>query len=1478
MMAKIGKRLVKISMWAAVSFMCLSLLISLAIQIPSVQHILVKKVVAIVQNHCNHRISIENVGISWLDEADFGDVEIYDFRDSLLFRSDVVEVDFSLFTLLFGKDLAVDRLMFRNSRLSLVKYDETHSLNVIEFINSLKSANAEGKKKLKVGHIEFASLQFSMNDLRKAPGSTDRMDFSHFAFDLSSIEVENLGVWEDTVLFDVHTLYGKEVNDLLIIEQFSSEVSFTRKHLVFGDLFVKTPYSQVEDFVAFTFNEPANLGYLLDSVQLDFSLNNSRISMMDLSVFSAVPRKDTAMMLSAQIKGSIPRLNISRASLQYGSSHFLGSIYLAGLPKISDTFVDLSISEAELSGEDLQPLLPILPESVVPGDVQFSGSLLGFVRDFVAKGTFQTRFGTIYSDLNLKVPGDLQNAIYRGALNVSNFNFGQLLGDTTYLDRINFSGSIDGKGLSKSRANFFLNADMTDTRINGYEYDKIHVTGQFSSNFFDGNFKIDDDNLQASAVAKMDLNPQNQVIKAEINIDTLNVDEIYLFSQDLGISTQVSLDVKGFHLDSTRGKVEFNNTSIRSDDYSTGLETFTVIKENTLGGALMTVEGPGISGEVTGDFLPTQLGKDLYRLLLDYQGYFTSDVKQVGFESDSIMTYGAKLTLETGDMSPYFGLLDLPVSVSANGLIEANFHQGKDDNLSFYAAYDTVRYGRRTFYDNTVDISASKDVDSLGVLALILISSERQDWDAVPYTTDFLCESLWFNNQIDVSLNFEQPESQGSAHVNGEIQLLQDSIKMHVLPSRILALNKEWVFSRGNQILLHNDKLLVDQLEIYHQDQAIKLSGVISDSLPTSMGVSFNAFDLQNLATLFPKRLSGTLDGAGRFTRNGKNDPLHFNSNIRIDDMHFENLLVGDFAGRSSWNTAASGLDFNFKIRREQIETIDVLGLFKPLEQEEQLEIDVDFYQANLQLLEPIFSQSLSGIGGEATGKIKVTGKVTDPKINGEGQIKSGAFTINYLNTDYKVNGGIEFDDRTISFEDVELTDRLGNKASLTGALSHVGFRSIETNVQLDAERFEMLNNTAEQSSTIYGDAYATGTVDISGPLEDLLIKATLVSEKGTRIYLPISESGEVERKEYISFVSFDEPELTTEKEEVPRLSGISLDFDIAVTPDAYAELIFDPRTGDIIRGRGRGNIQLTMDSNGELTLFGGLEVTEGAYNFTLANLGINKEFNIKPGGVISWFGDPYAGVVQLEAVYRQLASPAEWYGTETAGVQKSPVLVVLGLTESMFAPTIAFSIELENESVIQSTAGDWSSMLATINSDDQELKRQVFSLLMLRKFSRKSSFVVGGDNLGSSLSEFFSNQLSYWVNQVDDNLEVDFDLASFNQDAFNTFQLRLSYSFLDGRLRVSRDGGFANAQNPEDRNAINNVLGDWSVEYFLTQDGRLRAKMFSRVDRNTIAGSTGTTTSLEAENETGVSLQYVRSFDDFKELLGKSRKDALSQ
>jgi hypothetical protein len=599
---------------------------------------------------------------------------------------------------------------------------------------------------------------------------------------------------------------------------------------------------------------------------------------------------------------------------------------------------------------------------------------------------------------------------------------------------------------------------------------------------------------------------------------------------------------------------------------------------------------------------------------------------------------------------------------------------------------------------------------------------------------------------------------------------------------------------------------------------------------------------------------------------------------VGIKTFRIDNFLVGDISGSSIWDKDLDKLDLALDVFRVDRKTVDISGSFTPSEEENQLDLIAKFDQTNLNIIEPFTEGIFSKIAGVASGEFKISGLLSYPILRGTGVIEGGRISIDYLNTHYNFGGKFLFDDNEIGFRGLNLYDDNNNLAILDGGIFHDGFRNFVLDLRSELNNFKVLNTTIKDNDSYYGTAIVSGRLEILGDVNNLNFNAYATSNKGTKIFIPIGSTGGVEQKDFINFVSFKDTVTVRSKNDGEGFStsGIKLNFDLDITPDAYCEIIFDIKSGDIIRGRGIGKLNLQIDTQGDFNMFGDYEIQEGGYNFTLYNI-INKEFKIQPGSKITWYGDPYHAVLDIDAVYEQLASlyplmeQNENSVTETSTTsgdfkRRYPARVYLFLDGDLLAPDITFNIDIVNYPANAPTNIPGTNLNDVVNSfkfriqaDKTELERQVFSLIILRRFSSDSFYFA--DAIGNSVSELLSNQLSYWVTQFDENLEIDVELGGLDADAFNTFQLRLAYTFLDGRLRVSRDGGFTNVNNETD---INSIAGEWTVEYLLTPDGKFRAKMFNRNNYNLI--TTANTTA-------GFSLMRIDSFDNLKELFKKSRE-----
>ena len=215
-------------------------------------------------------------------------------------------------------------------------------------------------------------------------------------------------------------------------------------------------------------------------------------------------------------------------------------------------------------------------------------------------------------------------------------------------------------------------------------------------------------------------------------------------------------------------------------------------------------------------------------------------------------------------------------------------------------------------------------------------------------------------------------------------------------------------------------------------------------------------------------------------------------------------------------------------------------------------------------------------------------------------------------------------------------------------------------------------------------------------------------------------------------------------------------------------------------------------------------------------------------------------------------------------------------LTGSLLTPNIDFDIrEPKNESSINSFA---TRKLGEIRADENEMNKQVFGLLMINRFLPPDANAGGlvSSGVTTSVSEFLSNQFSYWASQNKLNIGVDLNINNANNSSTGTtgstadlyakrseMQLILTKSFFHDRVSIDVGGNY-DVNNTTSNKQSNVYLSDFTLEYKITPDGRFVAKAFSRSQYDVIA---------ERNRDTyGVSVSFRKDFNTLGELFRSER------
>lgn len=1491
----IKNRVKKVFVYTSTSIVFLLISGLLILQMPPVQNRIIAYYLKDFSSITGFKSEIKVFRMLWFDRLELEGVRIIDPSGLDMISVHKVLINFNLLQLFDNTNINVDGIFVDSAHVFVTRIpiDTVRDFNINIFVDRINEqfASTSGKPKRKrprvnVGEAFVNRSQFTYIDQDK-DSVLRGFNYNQFALDIDEGQLKGLVIKGDTTEFQVRTVIAQDKGTKFTIKHLATFFRFSRKSMDFIGLHLETPLSLITDTIRFSYDKKRDLSDFVNKVRVHADLNHTVIHPADLAVFAPqVEKLQHPLELTGIFDGKISRFKLKQMDISYGNSRLAGDLDMDGLPNFNETFIILNLKKSKLAPEDLAPLTNEATSARLEtlGNLDMDAQFLGYPYDFVANGSFSGKLGNIQSDINFKV--DEENfdlSQYSGKLALNFFDLGTFVGDTANFQKVTLKGNISGKGLSKKSADFILNGNVSSIGIKHYDYTNIVTNARFAYERIRGSININDPNLEFSAKGSIDLRNNVNIIAIEGKLDTAYVHHLKLSRDYLFLHGQVKADMSIITVDELEGNVKFSDLFVVYKDQSLRLEQFELQAVDEGVQRNITLRSNLIDADVEGNFLLSNLIKDAQTLSYEIFLNIKNDQKalQDYYRAKTYRpaVYETELKLNLKNIAPLTQLLHLDLDLSANTMVEARFTSGLTSIFNAYAQIDSIHYNGKLFLQSEAELTASKMADSTSVLGMMTLTSEKQLISPAITTKDLLVEGIWNRNRIDFGLDVDQMDQPNYIRLKGAVSFLLDSTIISLEPSELHVLDRNWRFTDDNRIVIKGPNWKFYNVTLSNNNQYAALHGTISRDPSQAVTLSLQNLDLALLNAITKEKIMGSLNA--EVVISDVYNQMSVQNAFVLEKLSINDFLVGDVRGNNVWDTLSQAFNVHLEVERNAAKVVDITGRYTPAFNSEALDLHATFEKANVKLLEPFLKGIFSKMGGDISGSFTINGSLDKPLIAGAAEISDGQLLVDYLKTFYRFKGTIEMQNNAIVFREIELTDAFRNKGTLNGRILHRAFSDMSIDMRAQIENFQVLNTSSKDNDTFYGQAYATGTVDFTGPFNNLKISSTARTERNTRFYVPIGNSNSLEKKDFIPFVNFKDTTFTRNiilnAGERTTLTGVAIDFNLDITPDAYCEIIFDLKSGDIIRGRGNGDLRLQMDTKGEFTMFGPFEFTTGWYNFTLYDI-INKEFEIGDRSRITWYGDPYQAIMDIHASYNQLASlgplindPAVAGSSQLR--RKYPVQVLLNLQGPMLSPEISFDIQAKDLPKSVQTENGFVNpdiVFAAFKSslDEQELKRQVFSLIVLRKFSPPQSFNTSG-SVVNSVSELLSNQLSYWMSQVDENLEIDVDLGTMDEEAFNTFQLRFSYTFLNGRLRVTGDGTFNNNTSAASSQSPSSLTGDWTVDYMLTPDGKLRVKMYSRTNVNPILSSVNNQNTLT----TGASLIHTQSFDKIRDLWSSERR-----
>ncbi len=1295
--------------------------------------------------------------------------------------------------------------------------------NLLAQIGSGDTTTTSDDWTIRVARVLIDDLHFSFYN--------DNEDHAPFGVDFDHVDVRasimgrQLFMFGDSIAMEMESLALVDHSGFQL-DRLSGSVAVRPQGIDIANMLLRTPRTEVHGGLRFITEGWAAYNSFTQEVMMRLELDSSRLNFGDIAYFAPdLEGVDLPIGVHGRIRGTVSELRGRNVSIAFGErSWFRGSADLSGLPDVPNTFMLVDVDELRTDPEDLA-LLPIPPFTgkttlEIPaevrhlGEMRFSGNFTGFTRAFTAYGVSNTALGELRTDLSYERDTLTNVFTLSGRAATSSFRIGPLL-KTSSVGPLAANIRMNGRGTTLAGMRADLEGNFPFFTFEGRRITGITAKGRLERDLFNGKLDVNDEHLVMHFEGLADMRGRWPQVDFNAQLQHLDLRELGLLPEEEYSTLSMLVNAQGrLSPDSLLGRLEARQVSYCDERGEHDLGDIVLRSGRTQGRNVLELDADFADAIVIGDFLPTQVGDAVSNVIFSVFPALRDETQYVQAEQNF------HFEVYTKDSEELLNLFMPGLEVDSGGVIQGGLDSRSFD-LDISAELPGVRFGQ--LYARELEVMVDKTLDVLA----FGVHSPHQTWKDSVWFSGTRITGKAYQDELEMALGWDA----SSSGTNGDIDLLGEVRGLHsyafdLLPSKLHFGRGNWENHRPVHIEVDSSTVRVDSLVLHNQDQRLAIDGTISREPTAALGILFDDVRLENLDVFIPNpKLRGSVDGTAQLF--GLYGAPIISSDLRVDSVTVDGHVIGDLLFTASWTQGERAIALNGHVDRGNVKALDFNGRMI-LDEGNTLELALIMDRFDLRVIDPYMPEGLSDVQGLVTGTIDVTGQLAEPKVNGEVDLANAGLRIDYLNTLYTFDHRVIIRPDMFAFDNVIVRDEEGNTGKLVGTIIHNGLKDWNFNVSGTMDRLMVLNTSLADNEIFYGRAYGSGDVSVSGYAGSMEIVVDARTAPGTDIHFPIGGSVEVSDIGFINFLSSD----TTEQEQVAMdLTGVSLDMKVDVTPDAHFELIFDPTVGDILSGRGRGNMEMSVTPTGQFTMRGQVEISDGDYLFTLRNV-VNKRFQLEPGGRIVWYGDPFDASLDLHATYRVRAPLYDiMYEKNDAFRRRVPIDVAMHLRDKLLNPEINFEVRLPSVDEAIRT------QVNTVLNTEDEVNRQVFALIVLNRFVPPATHAGqdvprGGNVAGTTTSELLSNQVSNWLNRLSSGFDLGVNYRPGDNITQDELEVAVSTQLLNERLLLSANAGVAYGQQTTQTN--NQLIGDFLVEYLLTEDGKLRLKAFSQSnDRN---------------------------------------------
>lgn len=1402
--------------------------------------------------------------------------------DTLLFTK---ELEVKISRISFGKQTLVVKNLALSETTGKLCEDSHGHLNIDFLVDAFSSTDTTttpsdtSSWRIKVNSLSINNLAFVYKQ-RNSDTANGSVNFSDLRVNNFNLSVSNFKSNGDSLAAIVDHLELKEKSGLQINNlsgrfiMTPTSMELIKAEIIAGRTTLHIPK------IKFSYKGFSSFSNFVDSVDMSVHVKQSVLDLQTLGYFVPpfISRKGL-FFIDLESEGTVANLHVKKLKVRTEKqTHVETNFDMRGLPDIENTLILCRIESIKTTPQEVEQILNnLMPGTAIrfaenlqkdsPIDVTWSFN--GYLKNFVTFGTIESQAGIVSADLYMKPQN--KRTIFDGNVEFKELDATKFLADTL-LGKVSLKVKANGFYDKKKHieGNIIANVDRAD--FMGYSYSQISFNGKATENSFDGNIESKDPNLRFLLGGKIDFSKELPIFDFSLFLARADLFKLKFYDKDSTslLSLSVKSKVTGNNLDNLNGELTILNPIYRSSSNNHKLGNITVNAVSSKFSRSLFLKSDMLDAELRGRYSYANITISLSTLIEKYlpalkdekakQAAAINENDTEGDPSNQSYIFKAKVKKAGSDL-----LSDIiPTLLVSNNSTIFSIYNPVLQTVNIRARFPEIGYGDNKMKELSIIAQTTDSLLEVGFTANQLNASGLE-MDQVAFST------ITANDKTTFDLNWNnQSERKNQGKIAGFVSVFQP--KDTTLPAaRItftpttLALN-DTIWNVGLATVDFDKNLIaVNNINLFNKHQSLNITGKASGVKSDSIEVSFNNIDISSINFLTQSsgyRFAGLITGNAKVS-NIKENPI-LASDISLKDLTINDRLVGTTVIRSTWDNLSEQFNIDVATHRNDSSIFKMEGYYKP--KDDYLNLAVNLNSLMFERFSPYLAGVMSKPEGYVTGVINIDGKLKKPHINGRLKANNVGFTVDFLNTHFWLNAPIEIKEGEAFIKNGKLRDTKDGTATVDASFTHNFFNDIKYKVNVYPKNLLCLKTTQKENELFYGTAYVSGATTISGTLNALQIDVNATTEKNTSVMIPLNSASEVSTSEFVTIAKPKTDEIIIEEkkqEEADQQMQLNINMQLNVNNNAEAQIIIDPKVGDIIKATGNGNLKMEINPNQNIfKIFGDYTIESGDYLFTLQNI-INKHFKIDNGSSLRWNGDAANANIDIRAVYKLKSALSDLLNDTSAQFKRRiPVECQILMTEKLLQPTIKFNIDVPN--IDAETSGKVRNALNT----EEKVSKQFLSLLVINSFFPDMAFTemqsqsgqqgqsFGSASVSVTASEFLSNQLSNWLSQLSKTFDIGFKYRPGDQVSNNEVELAISTQLFNDKVTVN--GNVDMGGNKKTSSSA--FAGDFDIQYKITP--KVSVKGFTRANDNLIYERSPYTQ--------GVGIFYREEFDNLGELYRK--------